>query len=721
MPDGHPIEIVFPAKGIHAAGARQMQPEGTAPPEGMYNMIPFDRLGRGRGAQRPGCAKLFPSALAVAPVLAMGQAAVAIDPSLAPLTTTVYSEPWTEYANGTNLNATGNWSSTATGYTVVNPGGYVQNATGIHEVFYAGPQINLAGSYMVQATFTWDGTNTNIFAVLAKYSGTDVNSGVRFVIQKNAGQWQYSLLQGEIGNIVAPTNFTFAPGVGSTFTLGMKVSGNTFTGFVNGTLILAPTTSAVGAGNTGVGWQGGNTAGFQMNAFTVLNGLAASYRHNYLAVTCNGSIYLGDLSGLAVVTGGTAVLNAGVRPCIAWGHQNFYIVDGSTIQQVQINNKSAAALAATAGTLPTGCYIVAVWRDRLLLTGDPTNPQNIYASRVGTYTDWDYSQIDPAAAFAFNASTAGHIGEPVNSLVPLNDDLMLIGGDHNLWMMRGDPADGGSIDLISDNVGIFGQWSWCKSPDGTVYFAGPGGLYRINGDAPPQEVAAGRYLEWFRGINRVTTYVQLVWDRDRHGCYIFQSPVASNQAGAALWYDARNDGFFALQYPNDIGPMSCLAFDGDASTDRALLLGGRSGLIRQIQDAATTDDGQAIAAYFIAGPYKPGATLSQYTMAPLAGSDLNDGELTGVDVILGELPAGFAAGNWNCSVTVQAAHDANLAINAPTRQASKAFTTPGRQRRWLARIRGVSMFFKFWNNTSGTFFSFERATGWVMGAGRERR
>ena len=68
-------------------------------------------------------------------------------------------------------------------------------------------------------------------------------------------------------------------------------------------------------------------------------------------------------------------------------------------------------------------------------------------SRSGDATDWDYSAEDPLAAVALNASSsAGRIGDAVHALIPWRDDVMLIGTEHGLFAMSGDPAAGGSID-----------------------------------------------------------------------------------------------------------------------------------------------------------------------------------------------------------------------------------------------------------------------------------
>ena len=154
-----------------------------------------------------------------------------------------------------------------------------------------------------------------------------------------------------------------------------------------------------------------------------------------------------------------------------------------------------------------------------------------------------------------------------------------------------------------------------------------------------------------------------------------------------------------------MGPVSVVVYDGDTSLDRSIILGGRTGFLRKLHDSFTDDDGTAINAFAIMGPYKPGGQLG-ITMQPLPGSDIRNGLMEGIDIILGEVPPGFTNANWNCIVTIQSDHDAIAALLSPRYARSKTFTTPGRQTRWLMRQHGVALYVKV-SNVDGSFFSFE--------------
>ena len=90
-------------------------------------------------------------------------------------------------------------------------------------------------------------------------------------------------------------------------------------------------------------------------------------------------------------------------------------------------------------------------------------------------------------AVAGNNSDAGELGDIINCLIPYSDDILIFGGDAAIWLMRGDPMDGGQIDLLTDSVGMAWGRPWCRDPYGVIYFFGSrGGVYQLDpsGRAP---------------------------------------------------------------------------------------------------------------------------------------------------------------------------------------------------------------------------------------------
>ena len=88
---------------------------------------------------------------------------------------------------------------------------------------------------------------------------------------------------------------------------------------------------------------------------------------------------------------------------------------------------------------------------------------------------------------------------------------MLFGGDHTIWMLRGDPADGGVIDNVSRSVGVAGPEAWATDGQGGVYFMSRDGLYRL---LPKQglECLSGQAMaETFSTFDLTASRVRLAW------------------------------------------------------------------------------------------------------------------------------------------------------------------------------------------------------------------
>jgi hypothetical protein len=296
---------------------------------------------------------------------------------------------------------------------------------------------------------------------------------------------------------------TYTPG-GSPFTgthtYEVRVNGNVHAVYMDNVLQTSFTTSDYST-IIGFGFGCGTSVAendVEVDNYQILVGDAVVHnRQTNVVAVSGGSIYVGIPAGtIALATSGSAALSSATLPSACFSQGNVYFVDGTNLKKLVVSTATVSNLVATAGSLPTLCTLACVYRDRLVLAAPAATQQNFFMSRVGTHTDFDYSTTDSASAFAGNASTAGRIGEPIVALIPGGDDVLYIGGDHNIWAMNGDPADGGSIDLVTDGVGIAGQNAWCKAPDGAIYFVGTGGLFRMTGTSPPTNLSAGRYTDF---------------------------------------------------------------------------------------------------------------------------------------------------------------------------------------------------------------------------------
>jgi hypothetical protein len=388
------------------------------------------------------------------------------------------------------------------------------------------------------------------------------------------------------------------------------------TPLLTGALPGAPITDA----NPGFRIYKDNVAGntVTVDDWTLANTNSLSNRKPTIVVVSGGSVYTGDkTSGIAIATSGTSVLSTLVEKVhMTDSIGKMYLVDGTAYKKLDNATNTVSTWTATApGALPVSgsntCRLIASYRGRIVLSGLVDDPQNWFMSAAGDPLDWDYgATVSAVMAVAGNNTVAGKCPDIVTCLAPLGDDIMVIGGDHTIWLMRGDPADGGRIDNLSQQMGILGQDSYCVDPDGTFYFFGNGVLWSMSKPQPyakqePKPMSRGRLDKTLNAIDYSQNTVKLLWDETFHGIHIYIVPSASG-ATTHYWWDARTDGFWKDQYPTTHGPVSVMIFDADAASDRTVLLGGWDSYIRQTDASSLTDDGTTILSRVKFGPITPG-------------------------------------------------------------------------------------------------------------------
>lgn len=720
------VEFKFPVKGVMKNPAYSDMPldaTGDA-----INVMPWDRGGRLRANQRTGTSKLYAAALVASqPVQAMIQTTLAVDPSTV-VGSTLYDETF-NYANG-NLStvSSGVWTASS----LVGSNNFTPSADPIVSTTSIVASSAITG-YSAYKTVDVPGLGANYVVGLRFTPNTGVpnNEYYGVAVQMQAGNqsttgwmvWLQTSGSGQASAVISQSNGgtgvirasggPVALGIGSHL-LEARISATTISLFLDGVSTLVYTFPAGVNPNsaffgTGFFVHSSGSLPNVVTEFKVSGGtIPANLRQTNIIAVCNGSIFEGTTASMAVTSSGTGVLSTTTIPSLTYTAGIAYAVDGTNLKQVNLTTRTTSNVVATAGSLPANCTLATVWRGRLVLAAPISAPQNFFMSRLGTATDYDFSQVDAAAAFAGNASVAGRIGEPIIALIPFSDDVLFIMGDHNLWVVRGDPADGGSIDIVSDASGILGANAWTKSPDGTLYFVGTGGLFRVApGGSTPENISAHSYNEFFRSIDRAASYVLMAWDRDQQGAYVFVTTVVSGGSSTHLWYDQRTNGFWPIQYPDSHGPISVLVYDGDGATDRLLLLGGRTGFIQKSRLTDKNDDGTAIS--------------SRLTLGPVKGSNITDVTMESLALVFGEPPSGYAESDWNVDVQVLAAPTIEKALNSPLYTRKRNFTGSRRPARWTQRTRGNAFFVRLSNSTLDKTWVLETVSAQMLSSGLTRR
>ena len=324
--------------------------------------------------------------------------------------------------------------------------------------------------------------------------------------------------------------------------------------------------------------------------------------------------------GVAVPTipaGGPGALDATARYVQSVATRGEVVWTDGMIYRVYTGKTARVAelVSETAGAIAPRCLIVEFWADRLFLGHDPDDPAVWHLSAAGNIRDWDRFPPVPNAGQAISGSLAedGPGGAPdiITGFAPIDDQNALIGGDHTLHLMRGNPADGGEIDLLSTTIGMAFGRAWCKDPFGRVYFvSNKGGIYRFS---------LGRGLEWLsqhsidhslQQIDFSTHFVRMAYDDRRQGVLVYLCAFGS--MGTVVdhwWFDERSEQilgrppFFRDVIDSTIRqPSALVVTDGDLPGDRSILVGHMDGFVRRIDEEAADDDGTRIESWFVAGP-----------------------------------------------------------------------------------------------------------------------
>jgi len=339
-----------------------------------------------------------------------------------------------------------------------------------------------------------------------------------------------------------------------------------------------------------------------------------------LTAVCQGNVY-SAVSGNTAWSLATNSTNPLATPPLVYTgivnsttlNQLIWYADGTNWRYYNPRTNEVFTWAATTGILPVDAdgatpRLICTWRGRIVLSGLPLDPQNWFMSRQLVPTDFNYvpQYIDTIQAVAGNASPIGLVGDVVTTLAPYDDDKLVIGGDHTIWIMRGDPANGGQIDRISDTIGMAWNASWCKDPFGNLFFVSNRmGVYVMQPGQPgsvPQRVS-GPVEQLLQDVNTGQQTINLIWNDRFQGLHIFVSWTEQPAESTHFFYEARTGAWWTDTFRNILhNPLVSCTFDGNEAGDRVPLIGSWDGYVRAIDPDAEDDDGWPIDSDVILGP-----------------------------------------------------------------------------------------------------------------------
>ncbi|MCC7407392.1 MAG: hypothetical protein IT442_04930 [Phycisphaeraceae bacterium] len=754
MAQTNAIPLMFPVKGIVRGASFREQEELTC--YDALNVRPHDSIERRRrGGQRTGQAKYFADPVnGVNAIQAISSVVRAFDASTIIPDELIQEFDFTAYATGqlttvdpTNFPADYNGGQPNNPWTTTTPATTfwpnINTADGINGLGHSGaqsainvrsvllPSVVLGSQYLVrlQARAGWISgatstpritmafridptTHLGYYSVRLNNASADPTGFVKVIVEyvTNAGTGSTTTLITSTGYQLTRTG---SNNYSDAFDFDISVSGNKLFVYINNVELVSALSIPNVSSRTRIA-LGTMTAGSRIlgviDTASVFTGIIPqSLRSTDIVVVSAGQIYAGTpANGLLPSTSGSGMLAAG-RLGIQPAFQKAYFADGlsSGYKVLDVASNTVSTWTPTAGSLPVGsvdatraCRIIALYRGRIVLAGLSEDAQNWFMARAGDPLDWDYTPAttDATQPVAGNNSEAGLLGDIVTCLAPYQDDLLFMGGDHTLWVMRGDPAAGGQIDNISRQVGIVGPeaFTWDFS---RLYFLAQSGLYRVDaGGGNLEKIDRNRLDKVFDAVNYATNNIRLVYDRAWQGVHIFITPVNEPAAPTDHWFwDERTDSFWRDQYPTNHGPTAVHLYDADDPDDRAVLLGGFDGYIRYFSDAVASDDGEAIDSYV------------QFTPLKLEG-DLYNLRLHELQMIMG-------AGSNDVTLSAYTGKSAEEAVTAASAQFSSTLVA-GRNNSIRRRARANTLMLKLRNNTLDQTWAFESGMAFVQQAGK---
>lgn len=327
-----------------------------------------------------------------------------------------------------------------------------------------------------------------------------------------------------------------------------------------------------------------------------------------LAVTSAGLIrrLSADGSTWSTVPGGTLT---GPRP---WSERIYGLTvlgDGRRyLVYDEANDTLRDFSASVKGYLPPRAKLALAHRGRLYLAA-ADNPFALYASRYGDVFDWDLGPIveDVAQAVAGTTSSQGAVPERISALMPLTDDVMLVGTSRSLYALTGDLGEGGRLDLVDRSNGVAFGYAWCIGSRGLYYFSASGGVWLRTAEGA-QLVSAGRIQRRLEDVDQRLYRIELGYRWQDRTVHVFVIPVTSFVEDIAHYVLEEATGAWHIdRFAGGVGrQVTCVAtLRGGAAQERTLAMGFVDGYVRELAAWAEDDDGEPISSRALLGPLLP--------------------------------------------------------------------------------------------------------------------
>jgi hypothetical protein len=334
-----------------------------------------------------------------------------------------------------------------------------------------------------------------------------------------------------------------------------------------------------------------------------------------LAVTHN-EIHLIESSGYSLLSAGLISPDSKTLGGFSL-FGKYFIYDGvsSVVYDPRASTPVKRWVSSSLGTVPIHICLGTAWRGRAVVVSSD-DPHNWHMSKLADPFNWDeYPEVLTweQAISGNNPRSIGKFPDIINCLIPFNDEMLGICGDHTIHLLTGDPAiidlDGtlkSRLSLVSDITGsAFGQDAWAKDPDGVAYFFGSkGGVWRWPPGQMPERISLGSVERRLADYDTSATRIALFWNYREDGLHVLRMPVGTTGVAASSWFWERRTGAW---WEDDwavtgLQPTSAVILDGDQPGDRRLLFGCEDGKVRKWDETASSDSGNRILSRALLGP-----------------------------------------------------------------------------------------------------------------------
>ena len=382
------------------------------------------------------------------------------------------------------------------------------------------------------------------------------------------------------------------------------------------------------------------------------------------------------------------------------------------------------------GSLPAKAYLGCTYRGSIWLSGNPNKPNQWYKSRNGNPWDYAYVANDGGSPVAGgeNPNVPGEVGDIVRALIPRGREYLIFGCATTMWVMYGDPAEGGSLSAIDETTGIFGALSWCFDEDDNLYFWGVGGIYKIGKSNISAELLTEINLPELVGdeaVNPTTHRITMGYDRKRHGLIICITTLADGHNSNYFMSlspvtfgdsEVQKYAFFPESYPHECGAYSVWFYAANDPAYRDLLMGCKDGYIRKFLSTAKSDDigvtNEAISSYITLGPFALASDGKEGSINSMALTSAGGGS-GGTETDSNNIGYKVFVGRTASEVAEKAKANTDPRV-------SGTFTAPGNPRGQVKKqkIRGAFAVIRLENITADETMSFDQLVVNVSEKGR---